>query len=774
MHSKSVLKLAPLALALVTMVGCSGGGSSSGGAPAAAQPAVTNLNGTGSKGIVIGGLVNAYAINADGTKGDKVASETETDAKGKYTLTLNGSYVEGSPILVEITAKDGTLMRCDLATCGTDKEGNTVVFGQDYVLASNFSLSAVLPKASGTSISLNITPITQMGASLALKRIQAGASASDAAAVANAQVKNLLGIKGDITSLPVVDITDAESVNAAGADDLDYNLKAAGIVQAMRKGSSGQSVEAALTAFVEQYVTDDGLADKEDTESEKLTLQEILASAIELIEEVKKVEGVESDKEELSQSENELKTKESDKRTNGSTEVKQGEAPSDVGSEGLQATKGMVKQIRDLAAVAGLSVNQQAFANQVELAAESIKGDTPAAAVGLGRALGAIAEAWEARNNAEDGQEPNSFVADGLTVSMTESEGKVTYTIAETTLSIDETDDGTDNPVDVVVAFTAVDGTSISETESESQDPYEETFDGNLDLVVSGSASTDKVAIAVTDESKFIGTADFDYRREGGRVESGTDEGFSENNRDQGQVDLNADLVIKLTQLEPSEPGAPTVSFEGRMEIDLDQFAFDETRSEEADFQNSTYSSEDSDSLSFNDVSFLFSGNFEDSNGESLTASFGVQGGNFSETCTWSYEQQRWMVVKDDEDCVRNETEESFADAALTLLFSVDLAESADDVSVQVNATRTSLQAGKLDIDLEYGGSLLALDYSGGNSATVSNHNNVVMTLTETESEGSTQVSGNITQNGVEYATINEESGAAIVRYTDGTFESAM
>lgn len=797
MHSKSVLKLAPLAFALAAIVGCSGGSSSSGGAPAAQQPATTSLNGTSSKGIVKGGLVNAYAINTDGTKGAKVASQTETDTKGKYSLTLNDAYVAGSPILIEITAQDGTLMRCDLASCGTDKNGDTIVFGQDYALDSTFSLSAILPKASGESVSVNVTPITQMGASLAIKRIKAGAKAGDAAAVANAQVKSLLDIKGDITSLPVVDITDAESVNGANADDLDYNLKAAGIVQAMRKDNSGQSVIAALTSFVDQYVNDDGLADKEDADSAKLTLQEILESAVELVEEVKKVEGVQSDREDLTKSETELKAKETDKKNNGSTEVKQGEAPDDIGSEGLQATKAFVQQIRDLANTSTLSVNQQAFADQVDMAAAAVDGDTEVVAEGLGRALAAIAEAWDAHNNppeSESGsaESPASTPEGELSVDVTPNEnGTVTYTIQQTTLNIDTTDDGVDNGTDVTVSMTATDGTSFSETEEpgETEGSSESSGQATLNLVVTGSSASELLSIRIAEGSLLQGSGSYNETRTGTDGENS----FSETRNESLQASLNAALNVVLSQLQPVEEGQPTVEFAGGFSFSLQGFTSNGTYTESGEHPprdpstgayTYSYQYDDEYTDAFTTAGVTLSGKFSNSDGEQLLATVGVSASNFSQTCTEQYENSgsatgyydtnpQWTYI-DESDCETSESEGDFVGASLSLIFDVDLAGLDDDVNVTVNATRTGLESGTLDTTLTYAGKFLRLDYTGGDDVTISNHNNVIMTLTETEIEGEHLVSGDIKQAGEQFATVSEESSAVIVRYSDGTFESAM
>lgn len=780
--TSSVIRFASLAVLSLGLVGCGGGGGGGG------ESAPKTLNGAGSKGIIIGGVVSAFPIDAnDGTvdRTTPLADPTETDEKGEYSLTLNGNYVDGTAVFVEITATDDTVMRCDLPNCGTDAD--PINFGEDYPLASDFSMAAVLPQAEGGSVSVNVTPLTQMGASLTLKRVKAGAKAADAAAVANAQVGNLLGIQGGLLGRPVVDLTQADAVNGASRDDLNANLIAAALVAATRNDNAGQTVEGALAAFVTQYTDDDGLADKDDdgagNGTVKVSIQEILGQALVLIKTVKEQEGVKN--EDLDQSENDLKTKEAEK-ANGSTEPKQGEAPPDVGSTGLQATKAFVKQIRDLANTATLTANQQAFADQISLVSNTLEGDTDAVVEGMGLALGVIAQAFEARNEAAEGEEPSEFTNEelGLTVTISESDdGVVTYSIAETTITVDTTDDEIDNGTEVTLSLTAVDGSVISTNESTTEvdeagtETRTEEFDGTLNLSLVGSVASDGVSLEIADGSAVTGSLNFEETAEEHEDESG----FSDHEEGQGSLSLDADLIVVLSQLKSVEDG-PLASFEGRMELGI-EFTTNFVFSEEVSFRDpetdtGSYSFSDDETLTLKDFSFLLSGSFENNNGESLKASVGITAGNVTHVCDEEGSENNAGEESTSEfsgSCGFEETEESFASASVTIIFELALAGVDDDVSVTANASRSGLKTGVLDIDLSYGGAQLSLDYAGGNDVTISNHNDVVMTLTETEDEaGATLISGNIVVQGEEFADISEEAGMLIVRYVDGTFESAM
>ena len=79
-RSRTALSMA----ALLALAACGGGGgsSSSGG-----TPSTVAVSGVASKGLLLNAVVTAYAVNADGTKGNKLASVTTSATDGSYTLT---------------------------------------------------------------------------------------------------------------------------------------------------------------------------------------------------------------------------------------------------------------------------------------------------------------------------------------------------------------------------------------------------------------------------------------------------------------------------------------------------------------------------------------------------------------------------------------------------------------------------------------------------------------------------------------------------------------
>ena len=284
----------PIAISSV-LAACGGGGGGGGGAAPS-----NNVGGTASKGIIIGGTVNAYAIAADGSvdRTTPLATPVVTAEDGTYSLTLNSSYVSGTAIFIEISAEDGATMRCDVTQCGA-VDGTPVLFGDTYPLASTFTMAATLPKADTNSVTVNVTPLTDIASKLTLQKVVSGARPSDAALASNAQIANRLGITGGLINQAIVDITNANAVNGATKDALDYNLKAAAAIAAILKDDPSLSLEDAVASLSNQFANG-GIADKETTETTAITIEELLEEALAILNAVKAVEGVDADDQELS------------------------------------------------------------------------------------------------------------------------------------------------------------------------------------------------------------------------------------------------------------------------------------------------------------------------------------------------------------------------------------------------------------------------------------------------------------------------------------------
>jgi len=81
-----------------------GGGDASSSAaviPGPAPAAATILTGSVVDGFIAGATVQAYQLNANGSRGALIGASATTDASGNYTLNL-GTYT--GPVLVEASA----------------------------------------------------------------------------------------------------------------------------------------------------------------------------------------------------------------------------------------------------------------------------------------------------------------------------------------------------------------------------------------------------------------------------------------------------------------------------------------------------------------------------------------------------------------------------------------------------------------------------------------------------------------------------------------------
>jgi len=152
--------VAALLIGLLALTSCGGGGG--GGA------ADTVLSGVASKGIIRGGSIKVYALNADGSKG-ALLKETPTDANGAYSANL-GQY--HGAVLVEASGS-----YTDEAT------------GAATAVPAATPLRVALDTVSG-AVSAAVTPLTelavQMGEDLTTGRLRVADLASNNALVATA------------------------------------------------------------------------------------------------------------------------------------------------------------------------------------------------------------------------------------------------------------------------------------------------------------------------------------------------------------------------------------------------------------------------------------------------------------------------------------------------------------------------------------------------------------------------------------------------------------
>lgn len=203
------IKLLAICLLSMALVACSGGGSGGNNIEDNNAPASVNLNGRVSKAPIADATVTVYRLNADGTRGDVLAT-TQTDANGDYTVSVENATSVPSVVVLE----GGQYV--DEAT------------GATITLGSNDSLEAFFTVPDADSFTVSITPLTSLGAAQARNYLASGQPLATAISTANAEISSLFGV-GDIlaTKPPALSDIDANT----SQEELNYALHLAGFSQ---------------------------------------------------------------------------------------------------------------------------------------------------------------------------------------------------------------------------------------------------------------------------------------------------------------------------------------------------------------------------------------------------------------------------------------------------------------------------------------------------------------------------------------------------------------
>ncbi|WP_136524358.1 hypothetical protein [Geomonas ferrireducens] len=206
---RSLKSIVVLAVLCSLLAACGGGGSSS---------SSTTVNGVASKGPIKDGVVEVYAVNADGTRGKLLGTGT-TGSDGTYKVQ-NLSY-KGNLIVI--------------VTGGTYFDEATGMAG-----VPNTVLKAALSGATG-SVNVAITPLTDV----AFKQMSSAAGGFTKANIdhSNAVVSTAFGV--NIIGTQPVDVTDATKVASASSQTaVDYGVALAAISQMVKNGDASDVKDA--------------------------------------------------------------------------------------------------------------------------------------------------------------------------------------------------------------------------------------------------------------------------------------------------------------------------------------------------------------------------------------------------------------------------------------------------------------------------------------------------------------------------------------------------
>jgi len=174
------------------------------------------------KGIIQQGVVQAYALDANGNHGSDAVGTATTGNDGSYELAINSDYDGVSPLLLELTADSSTKMLCDAANgCGPVNRGEILELSANSSFdLSSFKMTAIIPAvAADGAVTAQITPLTHVAA----KTIQASLDTSTAnIAVVTSRVNQLAGV--DILSTEPVNIADNAAMSGADANQQRYTV----------------------------------------------------------------------------------------------------------------------------------------------------------------------------------------------------------------------------------------------------------------------------------------------------------------------------------------------------------------------------------------------------------------------------------------------------------------------------------------------------------------------------------------------------------------------
>ena len=716
---------------------------------------VVTISGMAAKGVIVNGVVSVYPIANGSVDTTTLLGTGTTDSTGHYDSVELTGYDSG-PVAVRITsASDGTsAMKCDLAIgCG-----DGVDFGDPLTLDdSDFTLDAVVPSVENES-SVNVSVLTNVAAGVALRSIVTGTSTDIVTAInnANTSVVSRFGLTGNVTQLPIVDVTDPTAVATANSNALKYNLYNAAVVQSVLADNNLASVVTSVSSFTNQWLTNVGLADTETTnDPANVTLAEILSNASNVIDAIRNRDTGGT----LSTTLNDLQSRVVAKRNEASIgSITPDPGTPSSGGEPLEKVKAMVVVLGDLGSSiemtsvgnSTIGTETDAFELQVEAAEMATSAGLENTVEATALTVGAMASAYEAY---DAGYSESTWASDdGITVTIEEITETDTTTQETTVTGVKLMVEQAVMVNEVSVAIDmmgTVDGVEITEP-AEGANPATRTAMG--DVWISGSAEEATVKLEVMDTSKFTAS---DLMVVSTESQDSTSDVWTT-----GDIALMLDVVITEKLAEGADP-ADSVSFTGKLSTSLNALNVNESWGVVNGVEEETYVT------SIKTAKFELWGvvaNSPDNTGEKAKVSLAVIGDGTGVTFT-----EMWSSTEGDSNS-DNETATNYAKLSATLAFEAQLASIPSVVKASLSLTRSEQEAVTSTLTLQWPANLLTVEASVDDDdttaqmVTITNQDGVKAVFTD----GDDGWTGTITLDGTEYATVD----GAIVMYNDGSFGS--
>ena len=205
-RTKQILMMTLVGL-LFALTGCGGGGETR-------AVTTTKVGGVASKGIISGGTVNIYALDANGAKTGPPLASVQTATDGTYSADL-GSY--SGPVKVEVTG-----------TYTDEATGLPVTIGTNNPMRA--MVANVIPRTD--PFTATVSPLTDLAVSSLPTSFNTAAITA-----ANAQISGLFKVS-DITTVKPVAPTKI-AMDGATTDQQAYTLALATVSQMAKTNSGG-------------------------------------------------------------------------------------------------------------------------------------------------------------------------------------------------------------------------------------------------------------------------------------------------------------------------------------------------------------------------------------------------------------------------------------------------------------------------------------------------------------------------------------------------------
>lgn len=747
---------------LLAITACRGDGASSGAAKA-------TVNGLAVKGILKNVDIALYAIENNIPAAEPLA-QTVTDAEGKYRFA--GLAYSGAA-LIKATGNDSAAMVCDVPDGCDDGNGGTAAFGEDVPFGTGQVLEAVTV-VSGGSVSVNVSPLTHLAAAKA----KAAGLNEAGIALANSHVANLFGLTGNLTEMPVLDITNAETLAGADSNVQKGALLAAALYSASLQ--ENKTLDELATMFVDadgQFInsldvdTPDGIVD----------LAEILAKAQSILS-LPAYNGVSV------QAATSLATQLAAAENAGDTYTDA--APSDTAVlANLNKAKAFVEQLRTLGTSFITENSADAFADELEAANLLLSGEAENLLRAVDYAVEAIIETESLRREGDDELiSPHMVHFEGVDVEVSftgdhYSITSMTSAYIEGMLSIDISA--------VYIMDVSCEGNACANPDEESGTVYTEKNTLKASMDISGEVSLPLLKLEIVDGSKAsVEQAFFNSEslQEADQLENDIESVQSEYTMSAGFTG-DLDLNVKLTQRVAAD-GVANLILVGNLAASLKNFSLDAiTLTDSEDSSESSFHVLDVTSSSTSQIELAtlhFDGYLElEDNRVDVLFDFEAAFNGVVIEDEWSEGYHRdesgdeaWSET---EETTVVESDSQFIRGHFSLVVAAALAGIDENSTIELTGFRSALNLANVAAKISYKpGKQFAISAPIRRAAvdaevttpvvTVANQDGVIAELTE-NTKG--EMTGIIKVGGVQYASISEPN-LIVVRYADGSIESVQ